>query len=78
MCLVDEHSGVEQVLLIVIYSELHSMFEMTCKCPPHTSEMRRHSALSCEIKQGGGMTVAQELSICIHCQGSLFSYTPDP
>lgn len=62
MCLADEHSGVEQVLLIVIYSELHAMFEMTCKCPPHTSEMRRHGALSCEIKQGGGMTVAQDLS----------------
>lgn len=65
------------VLLIVIYSELHTVFEMTLKWPPHTSEMRGRSALSCEIRQGGRMTVAQDLFTYIHgqcCQVGLFSY----
>lgn len=84
-CSLDVSSRLAQlfragVLLIVIYSELHAVFEMTHKCPPHTSEMRRQSALSCEMKQGGGTTVAQDLFTYIHCQccqGSLFSNTPN-
>lgn len=45
-CSLDVSSRLAQlfragVLLIVIYSELHAVFEMTHKCPPHTSEMRR-------------------------------------
>lgn len=84
-CSLDVSSRLAQlfragVLLIVIYSELHTVFEMTVKWPPHTSEMKRCSALSCEIKQRERIMVAQDLFTCIPCQccqGSLFSYAPD-
>lgn len=65
------------VLLIVVYPELHTVFKMTLKWPPHTSEMRRCSALSCEMKPGGTMTGAQDLFTyirCQCCQRSLFYY----
>lgn len=60
------------VLLIVVYPELHTVFKMTLKWPPHTSEMRRCSALSCEMKPGGTMTDLFAYIHCQCCQRSLF------
>lgn len=84
-CSLDVSSRLAQlfgagVLLIVIYSELHTVFEITLKWPPHTSEITRCSALSCEIKQGGRTIVTQDLFTYIckqYCQGNRFSHAPN-